>query len=168
MIAEAQNTIEALKTIPEHARVWIYQSNRNLLPQEVQAIKEAGSSFVAEWNAHGAAMKSTFLVLYNRFLVLVADETAVKASGCSIDSSVRLIRQIEQAFNINLLDRLNLAYRNQAGEVCSAQMDNFRKKIEAGEITGETIVFNNLVETAGQMKTDWEISASQSWHKQLL
>jgi hypothetical protein len=168
MIAAAQNTIEVLQNYPANARVWIYQSNRNLLPHEVEAIQNAGNNFVAEWNAHGAAMKSAFLILYNRFLVLVADESAVKASGCSIDSSVRLIRQVEQAFGIQLLDRLNLAYRNSSGEVCSLQMDEFRKKIETGEITGDTIVFNNLAETVGQMKTEWEVAASKSWHKQLL
>jgi len=168
MIVATKNTVEALQNFPENARVWIYQSNRNLLPQEVEAIQNAGNNFVAEWNAHGAAMKSAFLVLYNRFLVLVADESAVKASGCSIDSSVRLIRQIEQTFNINLLDRLNLAYRSQSGELCSLPMDDFKKKIALGEITGETIVFNNLVESVGQMKIDWEVAATKSWHKQVL
>lgn len=167
MITESQHTATLFQPFANHARVWIYQTSRALNDEEVKQAENAGNDFVLAWNAHGAAMQAGFLVLYNRFVVLVADETAVKASGCSIDSSVRLIKALEQHFNIELLDRINLAYRDESGNISTLHMNDFRQAIAAGEITPETIVFNNLIETAEQMKTAWEVPAKESWHRQL-
>jgi hypothetical protein len=167
MISETLNTTELLQPFANHARVWIYQSSRELSEAEVKLAQNAGNNFVKEWNAHGATLQSGFLVLYDRFVVLVADETAVKASGCSIDSSVRLIRALEQELNIELLDRINLAYRDDSGNIQTLHMNDFREAISAGKITPETIVFNNLIETAGKMKTEWEVPAKDSWHRQM-
>lgn len=167
MITETQSTSTLLHPFANHARVWIYQSSRDLNDDEVKLAQNAGNNFVKEWNAHGAAMEAGFLVLYNRFVVLIADESAVKASGCSIDSSVRLIKSLEQMMNVDLLDRINLAYRDESGEISTLHLNDFREAIAAGKITPETIVFNNLLETAGAMKTSWEVPAKNSWHKQL-
>jgi hypothetical protein len=167
MITEYKIASTLLQPFADHARVWIYQSSCALTDDEVKQAEIAGNNFVLEWNAHGAALQAGFLVLYNRFVVLVADESAVKASGCSIDSSVRLIRSLEQQLNIELLDRMNLAYRDESGSINTLHMTHFREAISSGEITPETIVFNNLLETAGAMKTAWEVPAKESWHRQL-
>lgn len=167
MNTETLNTTDLLQPFANHSRVWIYQSSRELNENEVKLAQNAGNNFVKEWNAHGATLQSGFLVLYNQFIVLVADETAVKASGCSIDSSVRLIRALEQQFNIDLLDRINLAYRDESGTIKTLHMNNFREAIAAGKITPETVVFNNLVETVEKMKYQWEVPAGESWHRQL-
>src|SRR6476646_10689610 len=92
------------------SRVWIYQSSRSLHINESIEIKNMLQQFVVQWNSHGEAVKGFGELLFNQFIVLIADESAMGVSGCSTDSSVRLIREIESRFNINLFDRQMLAF----------------------------------------------------------
>jgi hypothetical protein len=164
MIPQVKDLNDRLISIPDHARVWIYQSDRQLNDSEVSLIKQRSKVFLSEWNAHGAALRAELSVFYHRFIVIIADETAVKASGCSIDSSVRFIKSLESELGIDLFNRLNLAYRDQNGEIKSMMMSEFEQAAAAGEISKDTVVFDNTVSTVGQLKTRWELPASGSWH----
>src|ERR1700749_5003601 len=95
----------------EQSRVWIYQSDRELYEDEVKQLHEILNKFAAEWTAHNHQLKAKAEIRYNRFLILIVDESQAGASGCSIDKSVNFIKRLEQEFNIILLDRFNLAYR---------------------------------------------------------
>ena len=70
---------------PKSARVWIYQADRALKYQESRFIEKNAKAFCEQWAAHGVALKSSFKILHNRFLILAVDEQANMASGCSID-----------------------------------------------------------------------------------
>lgn len=164
MIAQVTDLNDRLISIPDHARVWIYQSDRQLSESEIFLIKQRSKAFIAEWNAHGAVLRAQLSVFYQRFIVIIADETAVKASGCSIDSSVRFIKSLENELNIDLFNRLNLAYRDSNGEIKSMMMSEFELAAANGEISKDHIVFDNTVSTVGQLKTRWELPASGSWH----
>ena len=106
------------------------------------------------------------MVKYNRFLVLIVDENQAGASGCSIDKSVRFMTEIGQQYNINLLDRFNLAYRD-GGEVLSAPRSIFEELIKQGRIGNDTIVFNNMVQNVAELQNKWEVPFKDSWHVQL-
>jgi hypothetical protein len=70
----------------------------------------------------------------------MADETASGVSGCSTDSSVHLIRQIEQQTDIRLFDRLNLAfYINDKGGADPA--GPIPQALKTGRISAETPYF---------------------------
>lgn len=155
------------KELAADSRVWIYQSNRKLTDKEAREIKTHGEDFIAGWAAHGADLKAAFDVFYNQFIVLFADESQVKASGCSIDSSVRFIKEIEKAYKIDLFDRLNLAYEEN-GEVNTTRMNEFQEGLAEGKFDETTIVFNNLVETKGDFDTKWKVQVRDSWHAQLV
>src|SRR5204863_6598581 len=94
----------------DDSRVWIYQSNRSLTIDEALQIDELLENFSEGWKSHGADVKGFAKLLFGQFIILMADETATGVSGCSTDSSVRLIKNIEQDFNINLFDRQALAF----------------------------------------------------------
>src|ERR1700744_2326032 len=96
----------------ENSRVWIYQSDRKLTDAETQQIQQYLNSFTTQWTAHNNQLKAKGEVRYNRFLVLIVDESQAGASGCSIDKSVNFMKRLEQQFGINLFDRFNLAYRD--------------------------------------------------------
>ena len=153
--------------LADSSRVWIYQSNKVLSPTEVSEIETLGAKFIEQWAAHGAELKAAFKVFYNRFLVLFADESQVKASGCSIDSSVRFFKEIEQHYKIDLFDRLNIAYREDQ-VIKTMNMSDFQDALNTSEIPAETVVFNNLVQTLGEFKNTWEIPVMQSWHANLV
>jgi len=150
----------------ENSRVWVYQSDRKLTDAEVNEIKQHLDNFTTGWTAHNNQLKAVAEIKYNRFLILIVDENQAGASGCSIDKSVHFIKQLETAYNINLLDRFNLAYR-KGNEVLSAPRHDFEALIKEGNINTDTIVFNNMVQNLKELQTKWEVPFKESWHIQL-
>jgi hypothetical protein len=150
----------------ENSRVWVYQSDRKLTDDEVQQIKTELDSFTTGWTAHNNQLKAAGEIRYNRFLILLVDESQAGASGCSIDKSVNFIKRLEQQFNISLLDRFNLAYR-EGNEVLSAPRHDFEDMLKQGSINTNTIVFNNMVQNLSELQTKWEVPFKDSWHIQL-
>jgi hypothetical protein len=150
----------------ENSRVWVYQADRKLTVSEVQQIQDELNSFATGWTAHNNQLKAKGEVKYDRFLILTVDENQAGASGCSIDKSVRFIKDIEQQFSINLLDRFNLAYR-EGSEVLSAPRHVFEDMIKQGSINTNTVVFNNIVQNLKELQTKWEVPFKDSWHLQL-
>jgi len=150
----------------ENSRVWIYQSDRKLNDAEVSQLQQQLNDFCYSWTAHNNQLKAGAEVRYNRFIILLVDESQAGASGCSIDKSVRFLKDLEQQYSINLFDRFNLAYK--VGEdVLSVPRAEFEELIKRGEITPETIVYNNLAQTVAELNTKWEVPFKASWHTQL-
>ena len=152
--------------ISENSRVWIYQSDRILSPEEVKQIQEKLDVFTSQWLAHGHELLALAEIRYNQFIIISVDEQQVGATGCSIDKSVNLMKQIEQDLNINLFNRFALAYRDREG-IQTVNRNDFEKLIETKIITPETIVFNNLVTTRTELATNWEVAFRNSWHAQI-
>ena len=152
--------------ISENSRVWIYQSDRILSPEEVKQIQEKLDGFTSQWLAHGHELLALAEIRYNQFIIISVDEQQVGATGCSIDKSVNLMKQIEQELNINLFNRFALAYRDREG-IQTVNRNDFEKLVETRIITPETIVFNNLVTTRKELATNWEVAFRNSWHAQI-
>ena len=156
-----------IQQMPPDARVWVYQSNRLLSDAEVSTITKAGADFIASWSAHGAALKASFDVLYNRFIVIAVDEKQALASGCSIDKSVRFVKELEQQFNLNLFDRMQVAYRKD-DKIAACSLNEFEKLAAAHQVDENTIVFNNMVTTKAAFEKEWEVPVKESWQKRVL
>ena len=150
----------------ENSRVWVYQADRGLSPAEVEQIQEQLNSFTLNWTAHNNQLKAKAEIRYNRFLILIVDESQAGASGCSIDKSVHFMQHLEQAFNISLFDRFNLAYR-EGGQILSAPRPAFEELIKQNSINKQTVVFNNMVQNLAELQTQWEVPFKDSWHIRL-
>ena len=151
-----------LKQLSPESRIWIYLSSREFTPAEVQQINTLAAEFVNTWSAHGSALKAAAEILHNRFLVIGVDEQQAAASGCSIDKSVALVKKIEADFNTDLLDRMQIAYRKD-GQIKTCKLPQISTLLEKGELTGNTIIFNNLVTTKKDWENNWEIALKDSW-----
>jgi hypothetical protein len=149
--------------ISKKSRVWIYQSDRPFLANEEHLITQKLSSFISQWEAHGSKLTAKAEIRYNRFIILMVDEAQAGATGCSIDKSVNLMKQVEQELNVNLFDRFNIAYRD-GDEIKSCSRDDFEQLISDKKITQETIVFNNMVATLEELESAWEVPLKNSWH----
>jgi hypothetical protein len=149
-----------------HSRVWVYQADRKLTADEVVQIQQHLNNFTTGWTAHNNQLKAKAEIRYDRFLILIVDETQAGASGCSIDKSVNFMKQLEQHFGINLFDRFNLAYRD-GSEVVSVPRHQFEELLKQGKINTETVVFNNLAQNLTELQTKWEVPFKDSWHIQL-
>lgn len=154
--------------MPAHSRVWIYQASRDFTDMEVAEIRKKAAMFLLDWNSHGNLMMATIEVLHNRFLVVVADEDAARASGCGIDKSVRFVQQMGSDYGIELFDRMLVCYRAANGKIAAVKLNVFEQMIEKNELSGETIVFNNLVSTKEEMLSKWEVPVKKSWHSRML
>jgi hypothetical protein len=150
----------------ENSRVWVYQSDRKLSDSEVEQLQNQLNNFAISWTAHNNQLKAKAEVRYNRFLILIVDESQAGASGCSIDKSVNFMKQVGEQYNINLLDRFNLAYRD-GEEVRSAPRHDFEEMLKQKSIDTNTIVFNNMVQNLNELQTKWEVPFKDSWHIQL-
>src|ERR1700750_2533713 len=113
----------------ENSRVWIYQSDKKLTDEVTQQVQQRLNAFTAEWTAHNNQLKAKAEIRYNRFFILIVDETQAGASGWSIDKSVNFMKRLEQEFGLNLFDRFNLAYR-EADEVLSLPRHQFEDKLK--------------------------------------
>ena len=152
--------------MPDTSRIWIYQSNREFSSEEVNVITLNAKNFIENWTRHGDDLKGSFTVVYNRFVIIAVDENFANVSGCSIDASVRFIQQIQSELNIDLLNKLHIAFKTN-DDVNSVSLNDFRLFIASDKITQDTIVFNNLVNTKADFESKWEVPAKESWHQRL-
>ncbi len=144
------------------SRVWIYQAGRLFSIAEALRIEEWLNGFVSEWKSHGVPVKGYGNLFFGQFIVLMADEEATGVSGCSTDSSVRLIRQIEQETGVSLFDRQLLAFLIK-DKVQLLPMAQLNHAVENGFIAADTLYFNNTVQTKSELEHDWIIPAEKSW-----
>ena len=144
------------------SRVWIYQSNRLFTLNEVFVVEDRLKEFALNWKSHGTPVKGEGHLFFGQFIVLLADETATGVSGCSTDSSVRLIKEIEQQFAVNLFDRTTLAFIIKE-KVQLLPLSQLNYAAENGFISPETFYFNNLVQTKEELESNWIISVKDSW-----
>lgn len=134
--------------LPSGARVWIYCSDRVLEAEESKKISNQLAGFIQGWSTHGAAMKASSGILLDRFIVIAADEQHLAASGCSIDSSVRFIKELGSQFNINFFDRLRVYVRNSDGIIRAPYHS-------LSEISGH--YFDPLIQTLEELRSNWPV-----------
>jgi len=153
--------------LPETSRVWIYQANRSFTENELDEITSKLNTFIKNWTAHGSDLQSGFEIKYKRFIILGLNQDLNTATGCSIDASVRFIQQLEEDYNVDLLDKMNVSYK-QGEYVAYKTLIDFRKMAKQKAVSKNTIVFNNLVTNIAEYKENWEVPASESWHNRFL
>lgn len=149
--------------LPEDARIWIYQCNRTFSETEIDEVEDSLRDFLMQWTAHGQDLKAGFELPYNRFIVIGLDQSVAGASGCSIDASVHFIQALEQKFSVDLLDKMNVSYK-QGEYVAYKPLKDFKKMAKDKAVSKNTVVFNNLVTTKAEYLEHWEVPAAESWH----
>lgn len=151
------------ENLPEESRIWIYQSNRKFSDEEVAEIESGLLDFLNNWSAHGASIEASYQIKYNRFIIIAVNPEVQAATGCSIDASVAFIQSLEQKYNVDLLDKMNVTFKN--GEhVAHKTLIDFKRMAKEKAVTANTIVFNNLVNTIEEWNENWEVPAGESWH----
>jgi len=151
------------ESLPGHARVWVYQANRELTDREVAVIQATLQQFAQTWESHGHPLAAGAEILHQRFVVLAVDQSAHAPSGCSIDKSVALLQQIGQQHFIDLFDRTQVAHRDQHGAIVTTPLPKLKAKVAAGEFGPDTLVFNTLVENVAHLRDQFEVPAARTW-----
>jgi hypothetical protein len=154
------------KQIPENyppdSRIWIYQSDRKLLPAEAEAITLDLDQFCSQWKSHGAAVKALGRILMNRFIILIADEREASVSGCSTDSSVKAMQSLEEKYQLRLFDRMQIAFLTE-NDVITFALHEVAQAFTQGHIDWETPVFNNSITILKDLSESWTVPLKESW-----
>ena len=154
-------------TLPDTSRIWIYQANRSFTELELEEISNKLDVFIENWTAHGSDLKAGYCIKYKRFIAIALDQKMNQATGCSIDASVSFIQELEKDYQVDLLDKMNVSYK-QGEFVAYKTLSDFRKIAKQKAVSKKTIVFNNLVSNIAEFNENWEVPASESWHSRFL
>ena len=144
------------------SRVWIYQSDRIFFMQEALEMETMLQQFVSDWKSHGTPVKGYANLFFGRFIILMADENATGVSGCSTDSSVRLIKEIEKKFNVSLFDRQMLTFYIKE-KVELLPLSQLKYAVENKFITADTLYFDNTVLTKETLENKWITPVKNTW-----
>jgi hypothetical protein len=151
--------------LPDYSRVWIFGASRPLTDDDSAQLLEVVDRFLDGWAAHGAPVVGARELRHDRFLIVGADERATGVSGCSTDTLFHALGAAGQALGVDFRDRTLVYWRDATGEIRSAPRAEFRALAAAGEVDGDTLVFDNTVATAGDLREGlWETRLANAWH----
>lgn len=145
-----------------YSRVWVYQCNRLLGLSEAFEAEDRIREFVASWVSHSDDVKAEGHLFFGQFVVLIADETHIKVSGCSTDSSVRFIKTLGEAFKVDFFNRQNLAFV-KGDKIEVVPLSQVKYALQHDILTPDTLYFNNLVLNKSELENDWIIPVKNSW-----
>lgn len=148
--------------LPDHSRIWIYQSNRILTASEQDHIIGKVNGFIESWTAHGADLTAGFAIKNDIFCIVGLDEGTASATGCSIDKLTALFKSLESELNISLFDRQLIALKNEHS-VHLVRLSKLKKRIEQDEVEPGQLFFNNTVQNKADLSTNWLIPLGNSW-----
>ena len=155
------------ESLASDSRIWIFQANRPFTADELMIVNQRLREFTDGWVAHGSPLKTSYTIPFDHFIVLAADEAHQSASGCSIDSSVRVLKSLEQSFGMDLFDRNRVAFRI-AGRIVLLPLRELKQKFQEGILNEDTLTFNNLVSTKSEFEHRWIIPAGETWLRRYL
>lgn len=150
--------------LPKDARVWVYQANRTLTPQEQIDITTFLSDFLENWTAHQQTLRASVKILNDFFVIIALDEGYQAASGCSIDKQVHHIKQIEEKLGVSLLDHAQIAYFF-GNEVKTIHFSKIKVAISEGIVAPHTLIFNKNITKICDLQTSWLLPAQETWLK---
>lgn len=154
--------MKTFKDYSPDSKVWIYQSSREFTKDEHTKLNERLAVFCREWTAHNKQLHAGFDIVFDRFIVLTVDESGSSASGCSIDKSVRFLKEAGEEFGIGFFDRLQMAYM-QNGEIHTAPYGELKELYKTGEIDAETRFFDCNVLKLSEYRTNFVRPLGQHW-----
>jgi hypothetical protein len=154
-------------TISDTAKVWVYPSSRKFYPNEIEEVTQKIQSFIQNWKAGDEDFTASFQFLYDRFIVLIADDEKSALQNVDIDASVAFILKLQEEYNVQLLDKMNVCFK-QGKYVQYKELKDFKKLLKNKAVTGKTIIFDNLVVNNYDFKNFWEIPIEDSWYNRFL
>jgi hypothetical protein len=152
-----------LNAISDTDTVWIYQASRRLNEAEQGELQASGHEFCSSWATHGKPLDAAVFLIADLFVIVKVNSALMAASGCSIDKSLQWIRTMEQQFGITLLDRMQVAWVNERGNIERASLNDAKAAFAGGTLTAGCKVFNHSLSSGVDLKTKWLDPLPESW-----
>lgn len=154
-------------SISNDAKVWVYPSDRKFYSTEIDEIEKKIKKFAENWKLDDENFKVSYRFLYNRFIILVADDSETTLTNADIDTSVSFILQLQETYKVNLLDKMNVCFK-QGEYVQYKELKDFKKLVKNKAVTAKTIIFDNLINNKEDLENYWEIAIEDSWYNRYL
>ncbi|SFT54736.1 hypothetical protein SAMN05216474_1236 [Lishizhenia tianjinensis] len=151
------------KDFPEESRVWLYQSNRALSATEVNYVDEKLKAFTKEWAAHGKQLWATAAIVNPYFIAVVVDESITPPSGCSIDASVKFIKELGAELEVDFFTRMQLTVEEE-GKLKQIPFHD----LSTMEGVGDLLIYDTLIDSLKQLRGQWPLPVKESSLKQLV
>jgi len=153
-------------SLPDSSRLWMFPADRPLSPEEQDALMRSAEEGLDDWSAHGSPVTWGCRIEREQVLIIGVDETRTALTGCSIDGAIRHIRDLESRFKTSLLDHGRVFFRD-GDRMRSVTRPAFKKLVAEGAIRNETLVYNNVIATLGELRRGaWEVPYRSSWHSE--
>lgn len=103
--------------------MWVFVGDRKMSATEIAWLNESLSQFVSSWQTHGKSLDAVGFVLHEAALVIVANENAVKASGCSMDKINHFVKDAGGQLSMDFFNRMNVLLPDVEGNYELARFD---------------------------------------------
>ena len=144
--------------IDENAKCWIYilEKNINFKSDEINLILK---SLCEKWKSHNNEVVSSFQIYRDRYIILFAEEGI---SGCSIDSSNRLLRYELDRLNINVMpnSKIGIFIENKIKLEDRSSIINL---IQANKLKPNDKMINTTVTNKKEYNKNWILEINKSW-----
>ena len=144
--------------IDENAKCWIYilEKNINFKSDEINLILK---SLCEKWKSHNNEVVSSFQIYRDRYIILFAEEGI---SGCSIDSSNRLLRYELDRLNINVMpnSKIGIFIENKIKLEDRSSIINL---IKANKLQPNDKMINTTVTNKKEYNKNWILEINKSW-----
>lgn len=144
----------SLNEMPANSKVWLFPCSRDLTQEELSEIENTVKGFVEGWLSHGQKVTGSVTICENRIICLVADDVSVGIGGCSLDSSTRIIKAIEEKYNISCFERSLLLVKVQDG-VLATDFKKIANLVEKGTIDENSEIFNLQIDSLSELSNPW-------------
>jgi hypothetical protein len=151
----------------DEARCWIFGSSLPLSAEDPR-LRGRLERFFSQWQSHGETVAGRWRVIEETFLIVQRDPEGAEVSGCSIDSMIGQVKELERELGVRLLDSSRIFFRSGEGKVRSATRPEFKALAAAGEVGPDTEVFDTtLTRLADLTPGVFSKPMRDSWHARL-
>jgi hypothetical protein len=147
--------------LPASSKVWIYQADKKFSSQDEEIITDYLSTFTQQWMVHGTPLEASFEIKFHQFVILAANDNA---SGCSIDSSVRIFKEIGSKTGIDFFNRNMIAFKEDE-TITLIPLKGLKSTLNEGVWKESSVFFNNAVSSLDEFHTNWLTAAGKTWLK---
>ena len=154
-------------TISNYGKIWVFPASRKFYPQEIEELKNKIESFLNSWFDKIGLIDCSFLLRYDRFLIIAVETGENHLILDSHDALTAFILSLEKHYDISLLDKMNVCYK-QGKYVQYKDLKEFKKLVKNRAVSKKTIVLNNFINSKEELSYDWEVPMADSWLNNLL
>ncbi|MDX1653481.1 MAG: hypothetical protein R3277_13365 [Brumimicrobium sp.] len=157
------NVDQLFADFPDNSRVWLYQTDRALNDSEIETVNSELNAFVKEWAAHGNKLWANAAVINPYFVVIAVNDKLTPPSGCSIDASVRKLKDLGKKLNADFFTRMKVTIQTEK-DTAQIPFTELANRSDLEEIS----IFDPLVSTLGELRSNWPLKIQESSFKQFV